>query len=130
INSSFQEKSITISKDESTLYFVSNRPGGYGGTDIYRATKNSKGHWSNVKNLGPTINTPFDEEGPFIDYDGLTLYFSSQGHNGMGGHDIYRSTYDPETDSWSEPVNMGYPINTPDNDVYFVVSANNERAYY
>lgn len=130
INSSFQEKSITISKDESTLYFVSNRPGGYGGTDIYRATKNSKGHWSNVKNLGPTINTPFDEEGPFIDYDGLTLYFSSQGHNGMGGHDIYRSTYDPETDSWSEPVNMGYPINTPDNDVYFIVSANNERAYY
>lgn len=130
INSSFQEKSITISKDESTLYFVSNRPGGYGGTDIYRATKDSRGQWSNVKNLGPTINTPLDEEGPFIDYDGVTLYFSSQGHDGMGGHDIYRSTYDPQTDSWSTPVNMGYPINTPDNDVYFIVSANNERAYY
>ncbi len=130
INSSFQEKSITISKDESTLYFVSNRPGGFGGTDIYRATKDSRGHWSHVKNLGPDINTPLDEEGPFIDYDGVTLYFSSEGHDGMGGHDIYRTTYDPATDSWGEPVNMGYPINTPDNDVYFIVSANNERAYY
>ncbi len=131
INSSYQEKSITISKDERTIYFVSNRPNGEGGTDIYRATKNNQGRWSNVTNLGPTINTPYDEEGPFIDYDGLTLYFSSTGHpGGMGGHDIYRSTYDPATDEWSTPVNMGYPINTPDNDVYFVVSADNKRAYY
>ena len=131
INSSYQEKSITISKDEQTLYFVSNRPNGQGGTDIYRATKNNQGQWSNVKNLGPKINTPLDEEGPFIDYDGVTLYFSSTGHSsGMGGHDIYRSTYDPQRDEWSNPVNMGYPINTPDNDVYFIVSADNKRAYY
>lgn len=131
INSSYQEKSITISKDEKTLFFVSNRPNGQGGTDIYRATKNNQGQWSNVKNLGPKINTPRDEEGPFIDYDGVTLYFSSTGHSsGMGGHDIYRSTYDPQSDEWSDPVNMGYPINTPDNDVYFIVSADNKRAYY
>lgn len=131
INSSYQEKSITISEDEQTLYFVSNRPDGEGGTDIYRAVKNNQGRWSNVTNLGPTVNTPLDEEGPFIDYDGVTLYFSSTGHaTGMGGHDVYRSTYDPETDEWSTPVNMGYPINTPDNDVYFVVSSDNKRAYY
>lgn len=130
INSSFQEKSISISKDEKTLYFTSNRPGGLGGTDIYRATKDSKGHWSNVKNLGPRINTPLNDDGPFIDYDGVTLYFSSQGHNGMGGYDIYQSTYDSKSDDWSEPENLGYPINTPDNEVYFITSADGKRAYY
>jgi outer membrane protein OmpA-like peptidoglycan-associated protein len=130
INSSFQEKSISITKDENTLYFTSNRPGGLGATDIYRATKNSKGEWSNVKNLGPRINTPLNDDGPFIDYDGVTLYFSSQGHNGMGGYDIYKSKYDPQADDWSEPENLGYPINTPDNDIYFITSADSKRAYY
>jgi outer membrane protein OmpA-like peptidoglycan-associated protein len=130
INSSFQEKSISISKDEKTLYFTSNRPGGIGGTDIYRATKDSKGHWSNVKNLGPRINTPLNDDGPFIGYDDVTLYFSSQGHNGMGGYDIYKCTHDPKNDDWSEPENLGYPINTPDNEVYFITSADSKRAYY
>jgi outer membrane protein OmpA-like peptidoglycan-associated protein len=130
INSSFQEKSISISKDEKALYFTSNRPGGLGGTDIYRATKDSRGQWSNVKNLGPRINTPLNDDGPFIGYDGVTLYFSSQGHNGMGGYDIYKSTFDPKNNDWSEPENMGYPINTPDNEVYFVTSADSKRAYY
>jgi outer membrane protein OmpA-like peptidoglycan-associated protein len=130
INSSFQEKSISISKDEKALYFTSNRPGGLGGTDIYRATKDTKGHWSNVKNLGPRINTPLNDDGPFIDYDGLTLYFSSQGHDGIGGYDIYKSTHDPKNDDWSEPENFGYPINTPDNEVYFIMSADSKRAYY
>jgi outer membrane protein OmpA-like peptidoglycan-associated protein len=130
INSSFQEKSISITKDERTLYFTSNRPGGLGGTDIYRATKNTKGEWSNVKNLGPRINTPLNDDGPFIDYDGITLYFSSQGHNGMGGYDIYKSKHDAKSDDWSEPENLGYPINTPDNDIYFITSADSKRAYY
>jgi outer membrane protein OmpA-like peptidoglycan-associated protein len=135
INSSFEEKSITISKDEKTLYFASNRPGGMGGatsknTDIYQATKDKNGEWSNVKNLGPTINTEFDEDGPFIDYDGVTLFFSSKGHKGMGGHDIYRSVYNQETGEWSEPENMGYPINTPDDDIYFVTTKDPQRAYY
>ena len=85
INSSFEEKSVTISNDEKTLYFSSNRPGGFGGLDIYRATKDSKGEWTNVKNLGPNINTDMDDDGPFIDYDGVTLYFSSKGRKGMGG---------------------------------------------
>jgi outer membrane protein OmpA-like peptidoglycan-associated protein/tetratricopeptide (TPR) repeat protein len=130
INSSFNEKSISISTDERTLYFASDRPGGFGGIDIYRATLDSKGQWSNVRNLGPTINTEFDEEGPFIDQDGVTLYFSSKGHKGMGGHDIFKSVFNPDTNEWSEPENLGYPINTPDDDVYFVSSVDGKRAYY
>jgi len=130
INSSFEEKSITISKDGKTLYFSSNRPGGFGGTDLYKATKDAKGNWANVKNLGPKINTPFDEEGPFIDYDMVTLYFSSKGHKNMGSYDIFKSVYDPVKNDWSEPENLGYPINTPDDDIFYVVSADGKRAYY
>ncbi|WP_254085780.1 OmpA family protein [Dawidia cretensis] len=130
INSSFEEKSISMSADEKTLYFSSNRPGGYGGLDIYRATKDSKGAWSNVKNLGPKINTELDDDGPFIDYDGITLYFSSRGRKGMGGFDVFRATFDPAANEWSEPENLGYPINTPDDDVFFVASKDGKRAYY
>lgn len=130
INSSFEEKSITISKDEKTLYFTSDRPGGYGGIDIYRATLDSKGQWSNVKNLGNVVNTEFDDDGPFIDYDGVTLYFSSRGHKGMGGHDIFKTIFNPSNNTWSEPENLGYPINTPDDDIFFVSSKDGKRAYY
>src|SRR5688572_28688449 len=130
INSSFEEKSISISKDEKTLYFSSNRPGGFGGLDIYRATKDSKGEWTNVKNLGPQINTEMDDDGLFIDYDDVTLYFSSKGRKGMGGYDVFKSTYNPKSNEWSEPINLGYPINTPDDDIYFVSSKDGKRAYY
>ncbi len=131
INSSFEEKSISISKDENTLYFTSDRPGGYGKTDIYRATKDSRGEWSNVKNLGPKINTPENEDGPFIDYDNVTLYFSSNGlASGMGGYDIYKAKWDAAAQDWSDPENLGYPINTPDNDVYIITSPDGKRAYY
>lgn len=130
INSSFAEKSVAISADEKTLYFSSNRPGGFGGLDIYKATKDSKGQWANVKNLGPMINTDLDDDGPFIDYDLVTLYFSSQGRKGMGGFDVFKSTFNPDRNEWSEPENLGYPINTPDNDIYIVFSKDNKRAYY
>lgn len=130
INSSFEEKSISISSDEKTLYFSSNRPGGFGGLDIYRATKDSKGEWSNVKNLGELINTEADEDGPFIDYDDVTLYFSTKGHKGMGGYDIFKTTYNPNKNEWTEPQNLGYPINTPDDDVFFSTSPDGKRAYY
>ncbi|HYC87323.1 MAG TPA: OmpA family protein [Chryseosolibacter sp.] len=130
INSSYKESAITISKDEKTIYFTSDRPGGLGGSDIYSATKDSRGEWTRVKNLGPKINTIYDEEGPFIDYDQVTLYFSSEGHNGMGGHDVYKSTFDPKKNEWSEPENLGYPINTPDHDLYFIASRDGKRAYY
>jgi outer membrane protein OmpA-like peptidoglycan-associated protein len=130
INSSYEEKSITISADEKSLYFSSDRPGGFGGLDIYRATLDSKGTWSNVKNLGPTINTEYDEDGPFIDTTGTNLYFSSRGHKGMGGHDIFRSELNTQNNEWGEPINLGYPINTPDEDIYFVSSVDGIRAYY
>ncbi|MEJ1240380.1 OmpA family protein [Chryseolinea sp. T2] len=130
INSSFEEKSVSLSPDEKTLYFSSNRPGGFGGLDIYRATKDSKGEWTNVRNLGPKINTEMDDDGPFIDYDGVTLYFSSKGRKGMGGFDVFKTTFDPKTNEFSEPVNLGYPINTPDDDIYIVFSKDGKRAYY
>lgn len=130
INSSYRESAISISKDEKTIYFTSDRPGGFGGSDIYMATRDSKGDWSRVKNLGSKINTPFDEEGPFIDYDQVTLFFSSEGHSGMGGYDVYKSTFNAQTGEWSDPENLGYPVNTPDHDLYFIASHDSKRAYY
>jgi outer membrane protein OmpA-like peptidoglycan-associated protein len=130
INSSFEEKSISISKDGKTLYFSSNRPGGFGGIDVYTATKDARGEWSNVKNLGPKINTAYDEEGPFISYDLVTLYFSSKGHKNMGSYDIFKATYNAAEDGWSEPENLGYPINTPDDDIFYITSSDGKRAYY
>jgi outer membrane protein OmpA-like peptidoglycan-associated protein/tetratricopeptide (TPR) repeat protein len=130
VNSSYAEKSVSISQDEKTLYFSSERPGGLGGLDIYKATVNSVGQWINVQNLGPTVNTPLDDDGPFIDYDDKTLYFSSKGHKGMGNHDIFKTVYDETTGEWSVPENLGYPINTPDNDIYFVSTKDGKRGYY
>ncbi|WP_053404018.1 OmpA family protein [Persicobacter sp. CCB-QB2] len=130
VNTSFSENSISISPDGNTLFFSSDRPGGMGELDIYMATKDDKGVWSKVKNLGETINTPYDDDSPFIDYDGKTLYFSSKGRDGMGGFDIFKTVYDSAASEWSEPVNLGYPINTPDNDIYFVSTADGKRGYY
>jgi outer membrane protein OmpA-like peptidoglycan-associated protein len=132
INSSeYSESSMSITGDNQVIYFASNRPGGLGGIDIYSASKDARGHWQRPHNLGPSINTAFDEEGPHIDFSGKTLYFSSKGRKGMGEHDIYKSTLiDAEKNQWSEPENLGYPINTPDNDVFFVMSKDGDRAYY
>ncbi|MEK6479671.1 OmpA family protein [Catalinimonas sp. 4WD22] len=130
INSSYSENSVSISPDGQTLYFSSNRPGGYGGIDLYKCEKDRRGEWGKVTNLGDKINTPFDEDGVFIDYDNTTLYFSSRGRKGMGGYDIFKSEHDPETDTWGEPVNLGYPINTPDDDIYFVSTKDGMRGYY
>ncbi len=131
INSSYRESSVSITKDGELLYFASERPGGYGGSDIYVCYKDSRGEWTRVKNLGPSINTEFDEDGPFIDYDAKTLYFSSQGRKGMGGFDIFKSNLlDKEKNEWSEPENMGYPINSPDDDIYFSGTKDGKHWYY
>ncbi len=131
VNSSYSEASASLSTDGTTLYFSSDRPNGLGGIDIYVATKDNRGQWSRVRNLGPGINTAFDEEGPFIDFEGKTLYFSSKGRKGMGGYDIFKATLtDPKNNKWSEPENLGYPINTPGNDIYFVGSKDGKRGYY
>ena len=99
-----------------------NRPGGNGGFDIYFSTKNKKGEWGPSKILGKVINTEGDEDAPFIQFDGKTLYFSSTAHNGMGGFDIFKSEYDSASNEWSNPENLGYPLNTPDDDIYFVMT--------
>jgi outer membrane protein OmpA-like peptidoglycan-associated protein len=131
INSSFYESSITITKDESTIYFASERPGGFGGIDIYSCTKDKKGGWTVIKNLGPIINTEYDEDAPFIDHDGKTLYFSSKGRKGMGGFDIFKTTLlDLEKKEWTEPENVGYPINTPDDDVFIIGTGTANRFYF
>ena len=130
INSSFSENSISESPDGQTLFFSSDRPGGFGGLDIYYSTKDKSGKWSRAKNVGDVINTEFDDDSPFIHYDGKTLYLSTKGRKGMGGYDIFKSEYDSVAQEWSEPVNLGYPINTPDNDVFFVSTKDGKRGYY
>ncbi|MBK6264986.1 OmpA family protein [Marivirga sp. S37H4] len=131
INSAgYNEKSVSQSSDGNTLFYASNRPGGNGGFDIYYSTKNKKGEWGPSKNLGNVINTEEDEDGPFIQYDGKTLYFSSTGHDGMGGFDIYKTEYDSASNEWSTPVNLGYPLNSPDDDVYFVMTKDGKTGYY
>lgn len=128
VNSKYQENSATFSFDGRGLYFVSDRPGGYGGKDIYFSRMDEKGKWSEPINLGATINTKYDEIGVFMLSDGKTLYFSSQGHNTMGGFDVFKSLF--ENGKWTEPVNIGYPINSSGNDVFFSVSADGRHGYY
>jgi outer membrane protein OmpA-like peptidoglycan-associated protein len=114
----------------NTLYFVSDRKeGGMGGRDIWRCVKLPNGLWSLPTNLGPQINTPYDEEAPFIHPDGVTMFFSSNGHKSIGGFDIFKSVKDDEG-KWSTPENMKAPINTPDDDIFYVQSADGKRGYF
>lgn len=129
INTKHWEPSAFISADGNTLYFTSNRPGGYGGRDLYTSTKSSDGDWGNATNMGPVINTPFDEDAPYIHPDGVTLAFSSNGHNTMGGFDIFTSTLSYDG-TWSNPENIGYPINTTDDDIFYMTSPDGKKAYF
>ena len=129
INSKYRETHASMSFDKNEIYFTSDRKGGYGGLDIYRVRKLPNGKWSKAQNMGATINTEYDEEGPYLHPDGTSLFFSSDGHNTMGGFDIFISYVD-ENDKWSIPKNIGYPINTPDDDVYYMPSVDGRRAYY
>jgi outer membrane protein OmpA-like peptidoglycan-associated protein len=125
INSRAHESSAAYTPDGRSLYFVSDKPGGLGSRDIYKVEINGRGP---AVNLGSTINTPYGEEGVFLHPDGKTMYFSSEGHNSMGGYDIFKSVF--ENGKWSEPENLGWPINTPDDDVFFVISASGRHGYY
>lgn len=129
INSKYWEPSVCLSADERTLFFVSDRPGGMGGRDIYMCRRLPNGKWSNPINLGPPVNTPYDEDGPFFHPDGKTLFYSSNGPNSIGGFDIFRTELRPDS-TWAPPVNLGYPINTPGDDIYFVLSASGLHGYY
>jgi len=128
INSPYHESSVSLGPDGKTLYFVSDRPGGFGDRDIYKTVQDAKGRWGAPENLGAVINTQYGEEGVDIQADGKTLYFSSQGHNSMGGYDIFKSVF--ENGHWSVPENLGYPINTPDDDVFFTISGSGKHAYF
>lgn len=130
INSPYHESNACIAFDGKTLYFVSDNPEtSKGGRDIYFSNLDLEGNWEKPINIGNAINTEFDEEGVFIHPDGRTLYFSSRGHKGMGGFDIFKSVMD-NNGKWSEPENIGYPINTPGDDVFFIMSASGHTAYY
>jgi len=128
VNSSTWDSQPSISADGKSLYFCSRRKGGYGGIDIWVShLKNN--FWSEPINLGPTINTPHDEQSPFIHADNQTLYFSSNGHVGMGDTDLYVVRKDT-SGLWGIPENLGYPINTPGNENGLIVTASGERAYF
>jgi len=131
INTEYHEPSASFSYDGQSMYFVSNRTDlSYGGHDIFISHWDAKKQrWGKPQNLGNTINTEYDEDGCFIHPDGRTLYFSSKGHNTMGGYDIFKSELQDDG-TWSEPENLGYPVNTPNDDVFFVMAANGKHGYY
>ncbi len=131
INSEAHEPSATISPDGTEIYFTSDRKGGFGGRDLYRIRRLPNGEWSLPLNLGPNINTPYDEDAPFMHSDGTTLFFSSNGHNTMGGFDIFKaSLLDPDMNVWDKPVNLGCPLNTVNDDIYFCLSQDGRTGFF
>ena len=128
INSEYQEASASLTVDERVIYFSSNRPGGFGGKDLYRVVRISPEIWSLPLNLGPTINTSFDEDAPYIHPDEKTLYFSSKGNKSMGGYDIFRTSL--LEDYWSTAENLGSPAHTVRDYIFFVLAADGRRGYY
>ena len=130
VNSESWEGSASITPDGKYLYFASNRPGGYGGIDIYRSKRMPNGKWGKAVNLGPQVNTAHNEEAPQIHTDQRTLFFSSKGHDGLGGFDIYSSIVSDADGNWSTPKNVGFPINTAGDDLHFSLAANGTKAYF
>lgn len=128
VNSKYWETHCTMTPDGQTMYFVSERPGGYGGRDIYRIVRLPNGEWSKAQNMGPTINTPYDEDSPYIDINNKTLYFGSNGPKSMGGFDIFVSFKDDEG-VWSDPVNLGTPINSTGDDLFYTTTIDGLRGY-
>lgn len=128
INTKFWESHASFNKEGDVIYFTSNKKGGYGEVDIYVTTKQVIEGWGTPENLGSTINSKLNEESPFVTEDGKTLYFSSQGHLNMGGYDIFKSVKD-EYGSWSEPENLGFPINTTGDDIFYVPFNNGDYGY-
>lgn len=129
INSEFWESSPCLSPDKRDLYFSSNRTGGFGGKDIWVSHQNTNGRWTEPVNLGPVINTSSDEGCPFIHADNQTLYFNSNGHAGYGATDLFLSRKKDDF-NWSTPQNLGYPINTIDDEGSLIVASNGKTAYY
>jgi hypothetical protein len=129
INTKYWESHATISHDNKKLFFTSNRKGTLGGLDIYVSNRDSTGNWGPAINLGPVINTPYNEESPFLSKDDKTLFFSSRGHLNMGGYDIFYSTLQ-KNGEWSIPLNAGYPLNSTDDDVFFKAINDGYEGYF
>ncbi|MEG1498252.1 MAG: OmpA family protein [Bacteroidales bacterium] len=129
VNTEFWESQPSMAGDGKTLYFCSNRPGGFGRSDIWKTVLQNNATWSEPENLGSPINTPSDENSPFIHPDGKTLYFSSNGHPGLGGLDLFYSRLQADN-QWSSPVNLGYPINTYADEATLSVNALGDTAYF
>ncbi len=130
INSMYRETSACFSPKEDFILFTSDRPGGFGGMDIYYSIKDNDGKWSKAINVGSAINTSYDEEAPFLHADGRTLYFSSEGHDCIGGFDVFTSTIDVNLKQFSQAKNLGFPINTAEDELSFVWSADGSRGYF
>ena len=128
INTKYYESHASISADGRKLYFTSNREGGYGGLDIYVSEKDATGDWGPAVNIGNAINTPYNEDTPFITINDSLLYFSSEGHKSMGGFDIFMSHR--SGNGWSAAENMGYPVNSTDDDKFFQPFNNDENGFY
>ncbi len=122
-------KAASITPDKKTMFFSSKRDGGLGGSDLFMAKLLPTGQWSTPENLGKVVNTAYNEDFPSLAPDGKTLYFSSAGHNSMGGMDIFRTEWNRETNTFSEPVNIGYPVNTPDDNNSISFTASGKYAY-
>ncbi len=127
-NSQFNVPSVSVTPDGNTMFFVATKKDGLGGKDIYKSTKDAAGNWSSPENLGSEINTEFDEDAPFLSNDGKILYFSSKGHNGLGGYDIYKSEL--IDGKLSTPSNMGIPLNSPVDDIYLVIDEKGETGFF
>ncbi|HMJ47400.1 MAG TPA: OmpA family protein [Ferruginibacter sp.] len=129
INTDFWESSPSLSPDKRDLYFASSQPGGYGGKDIWVSHRSINGKWGRPVNLGPDINTRSDEGCPFIHADNQTLYFNSEGHQNYGSTDLFVSRKKTD-DTWGIPENLGYPINTINDEGSLIVSSDGKTAYY
>jgi hypothetical protein len=128
INSRAQETWGSISADKQTFWFTSSRKGGAGGLDIYFSLKDKNGQWGKARNAGKIINTPFDDESPCPANNNKTLFFSSKGHDSMGGFDIFYSVHDGK--SWTNPLNVGYPVNNTSDNLGFVPLSNGATGFY
>lgn len=130
LNTNATETSMSITQDGNIIYFVSNDTReSLGGKDIYVSNRKQNGKWGRPQNVGATINTPYDEESVYVKPDGKVMFFSSKGHNSMGGYDIFRSEKDAGG-NWGKPENIGYPVNTPDDELFYRPSNNEKIAYY
>ncbi|WP_229599134.1 OmpA family protein [Runella sp. CRIBMP] len=128
VNTPFWESQPTLSPDGRTLYFISDRKGGIGGRDVWYTSLQKNGEWSAAKNIGGPVNTPDDEASPYLHANGHTLFFASEGHQGFGGYDLFFS--DSTATGWQKPENLGYPINTSDNQVALVITSDSQYGYY